>query len=223
MLLTVQIDTPLWSCSLVYLGKWRCFGFEKLGNQSLLLLPEFCPVTRPHPSGKLQRIQAHRDEMGEVIAVPQRGAFRLTGLANMLLEPLMILQGNGNDVYIDLGNGYKNINICQILQAVHLRLMPYAVDKLRFSRILLPLRGRGTDGSMSSKPNGTEPGSWAWRWSETGSWDRAAGRDTAWVEQGLHRKSPEWGQVPTPLQMRLGKSLSLSGSLFPSLYIEELG
>ena len=31
----------------------------------------------------------------------------------MLSEPLMIFQGDVNDLYFDLGNDYTNINICQ--------------------------------------------------------------------------------------------------------------
>ena len=44
---------------------------------------------------------------------PEQGPSVLTSPANMLSEPLMIFQGDGNDLYFDLGNDYTNINICQ--------------------------------------------------------------------------------------------------------------
>lgn len=66
----------------------------------------------------------------------------------MLSEPLMIFQGDVNDLYFDLGNDYTNINICQDPQAMHLRFMRYPVYKLHFSRVLSLLRewGKNTDG-----------------------------------------------------------------------------
>ena len=45
---------------------------------------------------------------------PERGLpSSLALLINMLSEPLMIFQGDVNELYFDLGNDYTNINICQ--------------------------------------------------------------------------------------------------------------